>query len=73
MYLDKVLHFFISFALVFVLSIPFTPVTAVGFTFAIGILKEVYDQISYGGWSWGDIIANILGIALAFAIIKIIL
>lgn len=73
MQLDKVLHLFVSFILVLVLSIPFTPVTAVGSTFAIGILKEVYDQISYNGWSWGDIVANVLGIAFAFIIIKILL
>jgi hypothetical protein len=29
-----------------------------------GIAKEVYDQIRYKGWSWGDIIADGIGIAI---------
>jgi glycopeptide antibiotics resistance protein len=50
-----------------------SPALAVTLTFSVGILKEVYDQISYNGWSWGDIIANTLGVLLAFAILKIFL
>jgi hypothetical protein len=29
-----------------------------------GIAKEVYDQIRYKGWSWGDLIADGIGISI---------
>lgn len=61
---DKQLHFAFSYliALTAMLFLGY-----VGFVFGIiaGIAKETYDQITYGGWSWGDLLADSVGVILA--------
>ena len=36
----------------------------------IGVAKESYDQITYGGWDWKDLGATVLGGVTATFIIK---
>ena len=44
---------------------------AVGFSFSLGVSKEVYDKVSKKGTpSYKDIIADVLGTAVAFMIIS---
>ena len=57
-HVDKILHLTVSYMLASLFGIWI----AVG----LGILKEVYDQIKYKGWSWGDLIADGIGIAIYY-------
>lgn len=42
---------------------------AVGFSLVVGIAKEVYDYCGGGVASWGDMIANVLGVGIAVVIL----
>jgi uncharacterized protein YfiM (DUF2279 family) len=62
--LDKVLHFSVSYfitSVAMIFGIPF----GIGISLLAGILKETSDALFFNGWSWGDMFANILGIAAA--------
>jgi uncharacterized protein YfiM (DUF2279 family) len=62
--LDKVLHFSVSYfiaSVAMIFGIPF----GIGVSLLAGILKETSDALFFNGWSWGDMFANILGIAAA--------
>lgn len=54
--IDKLLHLTVSYMIASLFGI-WIAVMA-------GIAKEVYDQVKYKGWSWGDIIADGLGISI---------
>lgn len=65
--LDKTLHFSVSYiiaSVAFIISIPFGIATSL----TAGVIKEISDMLYFNGWSWGDIAADILGIALAVLI-----
>ena len=53
---DKLLHLAVSYMLASLFGIWIAVIA--------GIAKEVYDQVKYKGWSWGDLIADGLGIAI---------
>ena len=53
---DKLLHLTVSYMLASLFGIWIAVIA--------GIAKEVYDQVKYKGWSWGDLIADGLGIAI---------
>ena len=36
----------------------------------VGVAKEAYDEYSYGGWSWGDLLADGIGCGLGIGGIK---
>ena len=59
---DKVLHFLVCFVITFVL--PFiNPIFGAFVALFIGIYKEFIDSHKVGNyWSWGDILADVLGI-----------
>jgi uncharacterized protein YfiM (DUF2279 family) len=62
--LDKVLHFSVSYFITsvgMIFGIPF----GIGIALLGGVLKETSDALFFNGWSWGDMLANILGIATA--------
>ena len=54
--IDKILHLAVSYMIASLFGI--------WIAIMAGIAKEIYDQVSYKGWSWGDIIADGLGIAI---------
>ena len=62
--LDKMLHFSVSYFITSVALIFGFPI-GIGVGFLAGVLKETSDALFFNGWSWGDMIANILGIAAA--------
>lgn len=62
--LDKMLHFSVSYFITSVALIFGFPI-GIGIGFLAGVLKETSDALFFNGWSWGDMIANLLGIALA--------
>lgn len=57
---DKLLHFItgVIIALFFGELVPFM---ALASSFIGGVVKEIYDEISYGGWDWYDLLATVLG------------
>ena len=63
---DKVLHFLVCFGITFVLSF-INPIFGACVALIIGLYKEFTDSHKVGNiWSWGDIIADCLGIAFGF-------
>jgi len=69
---DKWLHFVISALLTIGFSFWLSWIAAVIITFAIGLLKELYDKITKGNFSIEDIYADLGGImagTLIFAVI----
>ena len=62
---DKVLHFLVSFVIAFPLM-AVNIYLAIGATLVIGLYKEFTDSHKEGiYWSWGDLLADILGILIA--------
>ena len=63
---DKILHFLVSFVIAFPLM-AVNIYLAIGVTLAIGLYKEFTDSHKEGNyWSWGDLLADIIGIAFGF-------
>jgi uncharacterized protein YfiM (DUF2279 family) len=56
--IDKILHLAVSYMLASLFGVWIAVIA--------GIAKEVYDQVKYKGWSWGDLIADGIGIAIYY-------
>ena len=54
--IDKILHLAVSYMIASLFGIWIAAIA--------GIAKEVYDQVRYKGWSWGDLIADGIGISI---------
>ncbi|MDO7788266.1 hypothetical protein [Desulforamulus aquiferis] len=66
---DKLLHIFISFLLFMTLIHFLHPHIAALLTLALGIAKEIYDQLSGKGTpEYKDILANFLGILAGYIV-----
>lgn len=60
--IDKILHFLVCYAIVFT-SIAFGhPYIGLIIAVLLSFCKELYDKISYNGWSWFDLLADLIGI-----------
>lgn len=57
---DKLLHFIAGIIISLIFSV-ITPYIALISAALFGIIKEIYDKISYGGFSWMDFLATSLG------------
>lgn len=58
---DKVLHFLVGLIVTLGLSLlGLTPMTIFVIVFLIAFSKELYDEITYGGFDWYDLIATII-------------
>lgn len=71
MQLDKLLHFLVCLGICLLLY-PLIGWWSIGTAIATGVGKELYDWRDYGLFSWGDILADMSGIAAAILIITII-
>ena len=49
---DKKLHFIAGFLLCVVLTLINDPITGIGAAVGAGIMKECYDEYTYGGFDW---------------------
>ena len=59
---DKVLHFLVCFFVTFILSFV-NPIFGASVALVLGLYKEFTDSHKLGNiWSWGDILADCLGI-----------
>ena len=66
--LDKKLHFIVSLiimigtaSLLAIFTVHNLYIISTLVTLFIGVMKEVYDEYYGSGFSWGDILANIIG------------
>ena len=62
---DKTKHAIVSLALVLMLYM-FTANVALSmaYTMMIGVCKELYDEWSYYGFDWKDLVADVIGIII---------
>ena len=67
-HIDKIVHFIVCYALVLTLALWLPIEASVGITVIIGVAKEFWDRYRNGVFSVADIVADILGIALAYLI-----
>ena len=59
---DKVLHFLVCFVIAFLLSFV-NPIFGAGLALVLSAYKEFTDMHKIGNfWSWGDLLADVLGI-----------
>ena len=68
---DKILHFTVCF-LIALLLYPVIGWWSIGTAIATGVGKELYDWRDYGNFSWGDILADFLGVIVATILIATI-
>lgn len=66
---DKVLHLICNFIIVVVLGFAFNIVTGISIALIASLSKELYDEIKYKGWSWDDLIADLIGIVLGIIVV----
>ena len=66
---DKVLHLICNFIIVVVLGFTFNIVTGISIALIASLSKELYDEIKYKGWSWDDLIADLIGIVLGIIVV----
>lgn len=64
---DKLLHFVAGFSVALVFSALFGPVIGTCAGVSAGILKEIYDEIAYGGADFWDMAATVAGALAASA------
>lgn len=61
--LDKITHF-LGGAVIVALAAPFSPVIALVSLVLIALLKEIIDEVVYGGFDGRDLVATLFGGAL---------
>ena len=65
---DKMLHFLVCYGLTMTFMLADNWSMGVILAVILSIAKELFDQWSYGGFSWGDILADVIGILSALII-----
>ena len=68
---DKALHFLVCF-LITILLYPLIGWWGAATGLVTGVFKELFDLDDYGVFSWGDMIADTLGVAFAIGVIVLI-
>lgn len=60
---DKILHFIAGLMIVAVTAIVFPCAANYAVVSAViaGFFKEAIDEFDYGGWSWWDLVATVIG------------
>ena len=51
------------------LGFTFNIVTGISVALIASLSKELYDEIKYKGWSWDDLIADLIGIVLGIIVV----
>ena len=62
---DKVLHFLVTYAVTMSFIAYGYWLAGVVLSLILSVAKELLDQYLYKGFSWGDILADVVGIACA--------
>jgi hypothetical protein len=68
---DKILHIICCFAIVVIFGLVLNIVSGITIALIASFGKEVYDEVrpNGSGWSWDDILADLLGIVLGILIL----
>ncbi len=66
---DKQQHFWYSFVILIVVSACVNIAAGLVITFLIGLVKEVWDHFYGSGFCWYDMLANCVGILVAFSLL----
>lgn len=66
---DKVLHMICCFAIVVIFGLILNVVSGIALALIASFGKEAYDEVKYKGWSWGDLLADSLGIVLGILVL----
>jgi len=66
---DKQQHFWYSFVILIVVSACVNIPAGLVITFLIGLVKEVWDHFYGSGFCWYDMLANCVGILVAFSLL----
>ena len=67
-HIDKVAHFAIWYGLTITISLLWKIEAGVGIAVIVGVGKEFWDRYRHGKFSVPDIVADILGVGLAYLI-----
>lgn len=68
---DKILHTICCFAIVVIFGLILNIVSGIALALiAIASFgKETYDEVKYKGWSWDNLLADLLGIVLGILVL----
>lgn len=68
---DKILHMICCFAIVVIFGLILNIVSGIALALIASFGKEAYDEVRPNGygWSWDDILADLLGIVLGILIL----
>lgn len=69
---DKLLHFAAGFLLCILFTLIDDPMTGLGAAIGAGLMKECYDDYSYGVFDWKDMLATWLGGCVAFTWVALV-
>lgn len=69
--IDKICHTVVTALIVDALATFMPLYVAVGLTVAAVAAKEIFDQWRYNGWSFPDLLADIIGLAIGLALIAV--
>lgn len=68
---DKILHMICCFAIVVIFGLILNIVSGIALALIASFGKETYDEVrpNGSGWSWDDILADLLGIVLGILVL----
>lgn len=66
---DKILHMICCFAIVVIFGLILNIVSGIALALTASFGKEAYDEVKYKGWSWDDLLADLLGIVLGILVL----
>lgn len=66
---DKVLHLICCFAIVVIFGSIMNVVSGIALALIASFGKEAYDEVKYKGWSWDDLLADLIGIVLGILVL----
>lgn len=70
-HIDKVAHFAITYGIVYTLADKWDINGAIAVGILVGVVKEIWDKLTGGKLSVGDLVADGLGIAIAILIVGV--
>lgn len=65
---DKLLHFLVTYSITISLTVYGYWIGGIILSLILSIMKEIFDQYLYKGFSWGDILADLIGIISAIIV-----